>query len=131
MAAETPHKNWQKNQRQRWKATYLAQFEDIIEAKEELQWNWGSREARDRLSDAQATIHEVRQQKLQYQASTILSKWARVGDRCTKEFFEYYVGTCKSISTTHLMDGDKLLTTQAELETHILSFYEKLYTQDE
>ena len=32
---------------------YNAQFDDIIAAEEELQRNWGSREARNRLSDAQ------------------------------------------------------------------------------
>ena len=47
-----------KQQKQQWKATYLAQFEDIIAAEEELQHNWGSTEARDKLSDAQ-----VRQRK--------------------------------------------------------------------
>lgn len=39
-------------QKQKWKATYLAQFEDFIEAKDELQHNWGLKETRDRLSDA-------------------------------------------------------------------------------
>ena len=31
-----------KAQKQKWKATYLAQFEDIIAAVEELQSNWES-----------------------------------------------------------------------------------------
>lgn len=73
-----------KAQRKKWKDTYLSQFEDIIEAEEELQQNWGSQAARDQLSDAQAALHEVRQQKFHHQESAILSKWARVGDRCTK-----------------------------------------------
>ena len=53
-----------KSQKQLWKETYLAQFEDIIVAETELQNNWGSREARDRLSEAQVKLHEVRQQTL-------------------------------------------------------------------
>ena len=64
-----------KQQRKQWKTTYQAQFEDIIEAEEELQRNWGSEEARTKLSDAQAVLHEVRQQKFQFQETTILSKW--------------------------------------------------------
>ena len=120
-----------KTQKQKWKDTYLAQFDDIVLAEDELQRNWGSREARNRLSDAQAALHEVRQQKFQYQESAILSKWARVGDRCTKEFFEHHAGRRKPISITQMMDGDRLLTTQSELETHILTFYEALYSRDE
>ena len=120
-----------KAQKQHWKETYLAQFEDIIAAEDELQRNWGSREARNRLSDAQAALHEVRQEKFQFQESAILSKWARVGDRCTKEFFEHHTGTRRPVSINQLQEGDKLLTKQTDLEAHILRFYEQLYSKDE
>ena len=120
-----------KQQKQKWKAAYLAQFEDIIAAEEELQHNWGSKEARDKLSDAQAVLHEVRQQKFQFQESAILSKWARVGDRCTKEFFEFYEGIKQPSNIPQLIDGNNTITTQAELESHILQFYQNLYTRDE
>lgn len=70
-----------KNQKKKWKETYLAQFEDIIAAEAELQQNWGSKEAHNRLNNAHATIHEVRQQKFQFQENAILSQWARVGAR--------------------------------------------------
>ena len=120
-----------KAQRQHWKAMYLEQFEDIVEAEEELQRNWGSREARNRLSDAQAALHEVRQQKFQFQESAILSKWTRVGDRCTKEFFEHHTGIRRPIVINQLREGDKLLTSQSDMESHILKFYEQLYAKDE
>lgn len=120
-----------KAQRQHWKDTYLEQFEDIVAAEEELQRNWGSREARNRLSDAQAALHEVRQQKFQFQESAILSKWARVGDRCTKEFFEHHTGIRRPIVINRMMDGDNLLTSQSDMETQILKFYEQLYAKDE
>lgn len=113
-----------KNQRHKWKDTYLAQFEDNIAVEEELQHNWGSREARNKLSDAQATLHKVRQHIFQFQESAILSKWARVGDRYTKDFFEHYAGSCRAILIKQLMEGDKLISTQTELENHIHSFYE-------
>ena len=120
-----------KAQKQQWKAAYLERFEEIIAAEDELQRNWGSREARNRLSDAQAVLHEVRQQKFQFQESAILSKWARVGDRCTKEFFEHHMGTRRPIVIKQMQDGDNILTTQSEMEQHILHFYEELYTKDE
>ena len=120
-----------RQQRQRWKATYLAQFDEIIEAEEELQYNWGSREARDRLSDAQAKLHEVRAQKFQFKESATLSKWTRVGDRCTKEFFEHFSGQRRPVKITQLQEGEQLLSTQTDLERHILEFYEKLYSLDE
>jgi hypothetical protein len=120
-----------KAQKHIWKETYQAQFEDIIAVEDELQRNWGSREARNRLSDAQAALHEVRQQKFQFQESAILSKWARVGDRCTKEFFEHHTGIRRPITINQMQAGDRLLTSQAEIEAHILSFYEQLYTQDQ
>lgn len=97
-------------QKQQWKTTYLAQFEDIINVEEELQRNWGSKEARDRLNDAQAKLHEVRQQKLQYKECANLSKWARVGDKCTKEFFEHYSGQRRPFTIKQLMEGEELLT---------------------
>ena len=118
-------------QKKKWKAAYLAQFDDIIEAEEELQRNWGSQEARDKLSDAQAILHEVCQQKFQFQESTILSKWTRVGDRCTKEFFEHHAGTRKPIIISQMLDGERTISSQVELEAHILAFYEQLYSRDE
>lgn len=120
-----------KAQKKKWKETYLEQFADIIAAEAELQSNWGSREARDKLSEAQATLHEVRQQKLQFQETAILSKWSRVGDRCTKEFFEHHTCTRKPAPITHMLDEGRLLTNHQELEEHILNFYKQLYTADE
>ena len=120
-----------KNQKKKWKESYLEQFEDIIAVEAELQHNWGSNEARDRLSDAQAVLHEVRQQKFQFQESAILSKWARVGDRCTKEFFEYHAGSWKPTNINQLLEGDRLISTQSDLEEHILTFYEQLYKKDD
>ena len=120
-----------KSQKQKWKETYLSQFEDIIQTEAELQTNWGSKEARDRLSEAQVTLHEVRQQKLQFQETTILSKWTRVGDRCTKEFFEHHTCARRQTPISHMKDADRLISNQAELEEHILNFYRQLYIADE
>lgn len=120
-----------KAQKQKWKAAYQAQFDDIIAAESELQNNWGSVEAREKLSRAQAILHEVRQQKFQHQESAILSKWARVGDRCTKEFFEYNAGHKRPTPITQMLDGERLLTTSQEIEQHVLAFYEQLYSRDE
>lgn len=55
-----------KEQRKKWKDMYKGQFEGIIAAEVELQQNWESAAAREKLSDAQAILHEVRQQKFQY-----------------------------------------------------------------
>ena len=120
-----------KAQKQQWKFTYLSKFDDIIAAEDELQRNWGSRDARNKLSDAQAVLHEVRQQKFQFHESAILSKWARVGDICTKKFFEHHMGIRRPISINQMLEGDNLLTSQLDLEAHILRFYETLYTKDE
>ena len=120
-----------KQRKQQWKETYLSQFDNIIAAEAELQNNWGSMEAREKLSDAQAVLHEVRQQKFQFQETAVLSKWTRVGDRCTKEFFEFHEGPRQAFTITQLQDGDRTLTTQSELENHILNFYERLYTRDD
>lgn len=87
--------------------------------------------AREKLSDAQVVLHEVRQQKFQFQEIAILSKWARVGDRCTKEFFEFHEGPRHAINISKLQDGNRTLTTQAQLEAYILDFYQQLYTRDE
>lgn len=120
-----------KAHKREWKEKYQAQFEDIITAETELQQNWSSREARDRLSDAQAVLHEVRQQKFNFQESAILSKWARVGDRCSKEFFEHHAGQRKPTPISQLKDGERDISTQQELEEHIREFYKQLYTLDE
>lgn len=120
-----------KNQKKKWKATYQAQFEEIIAAEAELQANWGSREARNKLSEAQTNLHTVRQQKLQFQETAILSKWARVGDGCTKEFFEHHSSNKKPAPITFMLDKGRPLTKQKELEDHILKFYKQLYKADE
>lgn len=130
-AIRTKSEELTKQRKQHWKETYLSQFNSIIAAEEELQRNWGSREAREKLSDAQAVLHEVRQQKNLFQETATLSKWTRVGDRCTKEFFEFHEDPRQPISITQLQDGERLLTTQAELEAHILAFYEQLYKRDD
>ena len=66
-----------------------------------------------------------------FQECAILSKWARVGDRCTKEFFEFHEGPRNPVSISMLMDGNRSLTTQAEIEKHILDFYIQLYRKDD
>lgn len=109
----------------------MSQFDTINEVEAELQMNWGSKEARDKLSDTQAVLHEVRQQKFQFQESAILFKWARVGDRCTKAFFEFYEGQRQPTVITTILDEDKTLTTQPELEAHVLDFYTLLYSRDD
>ena len=57
--------------------------------------------------------------------------WSRVGDRCTKELFEHFSGQRKQAPITHMKDEDRILSTQAELEEHILEFYKELYTVDD
>ena len=47
-----------------------------------------------------------------------------------KGIFEFHEGPRQAINITYLMDGDRKLTTQQELETHILAFYKQLYTRD-
>lgn len=41
------------------------------------------------------------------------------------------MGTRRPVTINRMQDGDRMLTSQVELEAHILSFYEQLYTQDE
>jgi hypothetical protein len=76
-------------------------------------------------------LHEIRQQKFQFQECAILSKWARVGDRCTKEFFKFHEGMRQPITISYLIDGNMTLSKQTDLENHILTFYEQLYARDE
>lgn len=110
-AIRTKSEELTRNQKKKWKETYLEQFEEIIEAEAELQRNRGSREAKDRLSEAQAALHKVKQEKFQFQESAILSKWSRVGDRCTKEFFEHHAGIRRPTPITQMMAEDRLLST--------------------
>jgi hypothetical protein len=48
-----------------------------------------------------------------------------------KEFFEYHVGSRKPTDITQLKEGDRIISSQADIEKHILTFYEELYTRDE
>lgn len=59
----------------------------------------------------------------QFKENAILLKWARVGDRRTKEFFEFHDGNKKPNTINRLKDGDRTIATQVELESHILAFY--------
>jgi hypothetical protein len=65
-----------KIQKVQWKEKYQAQFVMINAAEKELLNNWGLREARDCLSEAQSILHEVRQQRFQFQECASLSNWS-------------------------------------------------------
>lgn len=54
-----------------------------------------------------------------------------MGDRCTKEFFDHHAGSRRPTPITHMMKEDILITSQMELEDHILRFYQQLYQLDE
>lgn len=112
------------------KTTYNEQFLEVRSAELKLQEDWTDLSAWEQLNAAQAKLEDIRQSKLEATKNANAARWCRVGDRCSKEFFEFHKDPKRKSSITELMDGGRSLTAQKDLEEYILRYYKELYTND-
>ncbi|KAG0631137.1 hypothetical protein M758_1G230300 [Ceratodon purpureus] len=115
----------------RAKAAYRAQYGEVEAAEAALQADWGDLGAWEKLNTAQATLEEFRLSKLEKTKNELAAKWITVGDRCSREFFEFHKDRSKKTAITELMDGGRALRTEEEISAYLQRYYETLYTRDE
>lgn len=102
--------------------TYATQFVATSEAEAALEQDWNDLGAWARLNEAQAELESVRLSKLEATRNHMAAKWTLVGDRCSKEFFEFNKPTSKKAIISELVDNGRSLRSPAEIEQHIKTF---------
>ena len=112
------------------KATYRAQFEATASAEAALATNWDDLEAWSRLNEAQAELESIRLSKLEYSRNKLAARWCMVGDRCSKDFFEFHKSPSRKSDITELVDNGRVLHDTKEIGSFVHNFYHQLYRCD-
>ena len=115
---------------QHWKAMYDAEIQDILEAEELLHGDWENTTAREQLAAAQLRLHEIRQARLEKRINKMGARWTKLGDRCTKPFFEIHKERKPPVKIKELVRDQRVITDQKELKLYATQFYRALYTAD-
>jgi tRNA A37 N6-isopentenylltransferase MiaA len=79
-----------RNQKTKWRVEYNSQTQVLELAKLNLQRNWNDQAKRDTLNEAQARIQYVHQEKLEVKTHFSIAKWIKLGDKCSKKFFNFF-----------------------------------------
>jgi hypothetical protein len=103
----------------------------MFDAEIALQDDWNSQEARERLNTAQATLQRLRQGQLEKRYDKIMASWTWIGDRCTKDFFQYYTGHRKPVIINKLVSKGRVLSHHQDMQAIVDGFYKRLYNQDQ
>jgi hypothetical protein len=85
-------------------------------------WEW--------LNAAQAKLKEIRMKKLEATKNATAAKWYTVGDKYSREFFEFHKEPRRKMDVTELVEGGRSLRTHADIEDYIQRYYVELYTND-
>ncbi|KAG0595816.1 hypothetical protein M758_UG200300 [Ceratodon purpureus] len=101
--------NISEKQRREGRKKYDEQFEEIKKAEAALQADWYDLDAWDQLNQAQATLEEVRMERLDRKQFSAGANWCKMGDRCTAEFFSYHKDMKKKTVIKELMRGGQSL----------------------
>jgi uncharacterized protein YllA (UPF0747 family) len=56
--------------------------------------------------------------------------WARMGDKCMCEFFQYHKAIRPKTNIKEIVEGGRSIRTQEEIAAYIQSYYQKLYKFD-
>ncbi|KAG0623633.1 hypothetical protein M758_3G189600 [Ceratodon purpureus] len=118
------------DQKDHARRTYKDQFSEVVQAEEALQRDWTDLDAWENLNSAQAALEEIRLKKLEASKNATAARWIQVGDRCSKEFFEFHKEHKNKSSISHLQDGDRLLTEEKDIFAYIHGYYKDLYSND-
>jgi hypothetical protein len=69
--------------------------------------------------------------KLENTKNVTTTKWCRVGDRCSKESFEFHKGSHKKVNIIVLVEGGQSLYMPEEIKEYVQWYYTDLYTNDD
>lgn len=95
-----------------------------------LQVDWSDLEAWDKLNAAQAALEELRMGKLEVLKNATVARWIQVGDRCSKEFFEFHKDRKIKTQISKLLQDGRSLTSEEDINSYVYSFYKQLCTND-
>lgn len=68
--------------------------------------------------------------KLESTKNSMATKWTLVGDRCSREFFEFHEGHRLCTIINELFHGGQTFIENDDIIKYVQSFYHHLYTQD-
>lgn len=109
------------------RATYQAQFHEVREAEELIARDWNDLSAWERLNLAQEKLEEVRMEKIERKKNYAGALWAKFGDKCLKDFFDFHKVARPKTIIRELQDGPRSLKSSGEISDHVHAFYKELY----
>jgi hypothetical protein len=86
-------------------------------------------QAWDKLNRAQELLEKHRMDKLESTKNSMVAKWTLVGDRCSREFFEFHKGHRPCTIINELLHGGQTLIENDDIVKYVQS-YHHLYTKD-
>lgn len=109
---------------------YQSQFKEVREAESSIAQDWNNLQAWESLNRAQEKLEEVRMEKIERKKNQSGALWARMGDKCTREFFDFHKASRAKTIIKELQIDSKIIREQAEISGAILNFYKRLYEFD-
>lgn len=119
-----------KEQKRAFRDSYDLQFKEINEAESALGENWHDLDAWQKLNSAQESLEAIRQLKLERRQNSLSAHWCTVGDRCSKEFFEFHTARSRQSSINELVEDGKVHRSAQDIEDYIQRYYTALYSND-
>lgn len=101
------------------RASYQSQFEKTEAAEALLEQDWYDLEAWQMLNEAQGELEMLRMEKLEETRNQFAALWSSVGDRCSKEFFEFHRTPSRKANISELVDRGRTLHSPQEIERYI------------
>jgi hypothetical protein len=92
--------------------------------------DWESVQAWDKLNRAQELLEKHRMDKLSPQRTLWQPNGPWVGDRCSREFFEFHEGHRLCTIINELLHGGQTFIENDDIVKYVQSFYHHLYIQD-
>lgn len=120
-----------KEQKRAFRDSYDMQFKEINEAETALEANWHDLDVWQKLNSAQASLEAIRQLKLERRQNALSAHWCTVGDRCSKEFFEFHTASSRQSSINELVEDGKVHRSAHDIEDYIQRYYTALYSGDQ
>jgi hypothetical protein len=112
------------------RAVYQAQYSGVREVEARLERDWNDLQAWEQLNEAQSKLEEIRMDKLERKKMQTGATWARMGDKCTRKFFQYHKARRPKTKIKELLDGGRSLRTQDEIAEYVQTYYQQLYKFD-
>ncbi len=78
----------------------------------------------------QELLEKHRMDEMESTNNFMAAKWTLVGDKCSREFFEFHKGHRLCMVFNGLLHGCQTLIEKDDIAKYVQSFYHYLYTKD-